>query len=237
MSDAARRTPTPGPIVAFFDVDNTLMRGASVFYVGREAWRRRLISFRDIAVFAWHQFRFLAVGENRQHLAHAKERALGLVGGHTEEALVMLANDIYEKDILPNLWPETVALTREHLAQGHEVWLITATPEIVAQVIAERLGLTGALGTVSEIENGVYTGRLVGAPLHGKAKAEAVRALADREGLDLVRCTAYSDSANDVPMLSVVGRPAAVNPDFRLRMLAKTHRWPVLDLRWRRSVR
>ena len=81
MSDAARRTPTPGPIVAFFDVDNTLMRGASVFYVGREAWRRRLISFRDIAVFAWHQFRFLAVGENRQQELSAKATELtGLDG-------------------------------------------------------------------------------------------------------------------------------------------------------------
>ncbi|HOB57208.1 MAG TPA: HAD family hydrolase, partial [Rhodoglobus sp.] len=215
MSDAARRTPTPGPIVAFFDVDNTLMRGASVFYVGREAWRRRLISFRDIAVFAWHQFRFLAVGENRQHLAHAKERALGLVGGHTEEALVMLANDIYEKDILPNLWPETVALTREHLAQGHEVWLITATPEIVAQVIAERLGLTGALGTKVQALEGVFTGELDGPVLHGDEKATVARLFAEQKRADLAQCWAYSDSSNDIPLLTMVGNRVVVNPDAK----------------------
>ncbi len=231
MSDAARRTPTPGPIVAFFDVDNTLMRGASVFYVGREAWRRRLISFRDIAVFAWHQFRFLAVGENRQHLAHAKERALGLVGGHTEEALVMLANDIYEKDILPNLWPETVALTREHLAQGHEVWLITATPEIVAQVIAERLGLTGALGTKVQALEGVFTGELDGPVLHGDEKATVARLFAEQRRADLAQCWAYSDSSNDIPLLTMVGNRVVVNPDAKLLAHANTHGWRVLPLK------
>lgn len=231
MSDAARRTPTPGPIVAFFDVDNTLMRGASVFYVGREAWRRRLISFRDIAVFAWHQFRFLAVGENREHLAHAKERALGLVGGHTEEALVQLANDIYEKDILPNLWPETVALTREHLAQGHEVWLITATPEIVAQVIAERLGLTGALGTKVQALEGVFTGQLDGPVLHGEEKATVARLFAEQKRADLEQCWAYSDSSNDIPLLTMVGNRVVVNPDAKLLAHANAHGWKVLPLK------
>ena len=231
MSDAARRTPTPGPIVAFFDVDNTLMRGASVFYVGREAWRRRLISFRDIAVFAWHQFRFLAVGENREHLAHAKERALGLVGGHTEEALVQLANDIYEKDILPNLWPETVALTREHLAQGHEVWLITATPEIVAQVIAERLGLTGALGTKVQALEGVFTGQLDGPVLHGEEKATVARLFAEQKRADLAECWAYSDSSNDIPLLTMVGNRVVVNPDAKLLAHANAQGWKVLPLK------
>ena len=231
MSDAARRTPTPGPIVAFFDVDNTLMRGASVFYVGREAWRRRLISFRDIAVFAWHQFRFLAVGENREHLAHAKERALGLVGGHTEEALVQLANDIYEKDILPNLWPETVALTREHLAQGHEVWLITATPEIVAQVIAERLGLTGALGTKVQALEGVFTGQLDGPVLHGEEKAPVARLFAEQKRADLAGCWAYSDSSNDIPLLTMVGNRVVVNPDAKLLAHANAQGWKVLPLK------
>ena len=97
------------------------------------------------------------------------------------------------------------------------MWLVTAAPVEIAEIIARRLGLTGALGTVAEHVDGVYTGRLVGDMLHGPAKAEAVAALAEREGLDLARCSAYSDSANDLPMLSMVGdavrdqprRPAA----------------------------
>jgi phosphoserine phosphatase len=103
-------------------------------------------------------------------------------------------------------------------------------------VIAHRLGLTGALGTVAESVDGVYTGKLVGNLLHGPAKAEAIRALAAREGLDVSRCSAYSDSANDLPMLSMVGHPHAVNPDAALREHARERDWPVHDFRTGRKV-
>jgi hypothetical protein len=90
---------------------------------------------------------------------------------------------------------------------------------------------------VSEVdEHGLYTGRLVGEPLHGPAKAEAVRALAEREGLDLSRCTAYSDSSNDVPMLSAVGHAVAVNPDTSLRETARANGWEVRDFRTGRKA-
>jgi phosphoserine phosphatase len=118
------------------------------------------------------------------------------------------------------------------------VWLVTATPVEVAAVIARRLGLTGALGTVAETEDGVYTGRLAGEILHGPAKAEAVIALSRREGLDLGTCSAYSDSAHDIPMLSLVGHPCAINPDAKLRAHAREHGWRVRDYRTgRKAVR
>jgi len=236
MPDAAPPTPHLPPVLAFFDVDNTLMKGASVFYVGREAWRRGLISFRDIAVFGWHQFRFLAVGENRSHLKTAKERALGLASGHTEEGLTQLAYDIYERDIEPKLWPETVALAREHLAKGHEVWLITATPQLVADVIASRLGLTGAIGTKVEALDGVFTGVLDGHVLHGEEKAIVARGFADARGADLADCWAYSDSSNDIPLLSAVGNRIVINADAKLLAHARQQGWEVLPLK-RSSIR
>jgi len=236
MPEAAPHPSSDSAIVAFFDVDNTRMRGASVYYVGREAFRRGLISWRDIAVFAWHQFRFLAVGENREHLATAKERALGLVGGHSEEGLVALANDIYERDFAPKLWPETVALTKEHLAKGHEVWLITATPQLVAEVIAERLGLTGALGTKVEALDGVFTGVLDGHVLHGDEKAAVAEQFARERGTNLADCWAYSDSSNDIPLLTLVGNRVVVNPDAKLLAHAEAAGWDVLPLK-RSSLR
>lgn len=236
MPEAAPPPPSDRPIVAFFDVDNTLMRGASVYYVGREAFRRGLISWRDIAIFAWHQFRFLAVGENREHLATAKERALGLVSGHTEEALILLANEIYERDFAPKLWPETVELTREHLDKGHEVWLITATPQLVAQVIADRLGLTGALGTQVQALDGVFTGALDGHVLHGDEKAAVALEFARAKNADLADCWAYSDSSNDIPLLTMMGNRVVVNPDAKLLAHAETQSWSVLPLK-RSSIR
>lgn len=236
MPVAPPPSPSDRPIVAFFDVDNTLMHGASVYYVGREAFKRGLISWRDIAVFAWHQFRFLSVGENRAHLATARERALSLVGGHSEAALVALAEDIYEKRFAPRLWPETVELTREHLDKGHEVWLITATPQLVAQVIADRLGLTGALGTRVQALDGIFTGALDGHVLHGEEKAAVAQEHARSRNADLRDCWAYSDSSNDIPLLGLVGNRVVVNPDAKLAAYAREHDWTVLPLK-RSSIR
>jgi haloacid dehalogenase-like hydrolase len=127
-------------------------------------------------------------------------------------------------------------LAQLHLDAGQRVWLVTAAPAELASLIARRLGLTGALGTVAESRDGIYTGRLVGEPLHGPAKAEAIHALAEREGLDLSRCSAYSDSANDVPMLSIVGNPVAVNPDGQLKRVARENGWAIKDFRTGRKA-
>jgi HAD superfamily hydrolase (TIGR01490 family) len=134
------------------------------------------------------------------------------------------------------IWPGARDLTQRHLDAGQRVWLVTATPVELANILARRLGLTGALGTVAESTDGVYTGRLVGGLLHGEAKAAAIRALAEREGLNLERSSAYSDSVNDLPMLELVGHPSAVNPDPELLAEARERGWPVHDFRAGRRV-
>jgi HAD superfamily hydrolase (TIGR01490 family) len=136
------------------------------------------------------------------------------------------------------VWPGTRALAQMHLDQGQRVWLVTAAPIEIATTIAGRLGLTGALGTRAEHVDGVYTGGLVGDLLHGPAKAEAITELAEAEGLDLARCTAYSDSYNDLPMLSLVGHACVINPDHKLREHAHRQGWRVRDYRTgRRAAR
>ena len=232
-------TVEPDPTAAaFFDVDNTVVRGASIFYLARGLYRRDLLRLPDILRFAVKQISFIALGENLDHVAQIRERALTFVEGHSVAELTAIGEEVYDEVIQAKVWPGAHALAMQHIAAGQRVWLVTATPVEVAGVIARRLGLTGALGTVAEHVDGVYTGRLIGEALHGPAKAEAVRALAEREGLDLSRCAAYSDSANDIPLLSLVGHPVAVNPDKRLRVHARAAGWKVLDYRrGRRAAR
>ncbi|MFG6175519.1 HAD family hydrolase, partial [Staphylococcus aureus] len=122
------------------------------------------------------------------------------ITGRPTSELTRLGEEIYDEMIADKIWAGTRALAQMHLDAGQQVWLVTATTLELAQIIAKRLGLTGALGTVAESKDGVFTGRLVGDILHGIGKAHAVRSLAVREGLNLKRCTAYSDSHNDVPM-------------------------------------
>jgi HAD superfamily hydrolase (TIGR01490 family) len=231
MSVSETQGSSDAPIVAFFDVDNTLLRGASMFHMAKAARRIRLIGFGEIIKFCWHQTTFLFIGENNKQLGSIKDRALELIGGHTEEELRGLANEVFERDIKNRLWPETVGLTREHLGKGHQVWLISATPRIVGSVIAERLGLTGALGTEFEAEDGVFTGDFDGQVLHGEAKAVAATALTTRLGATLADCWAYSDSRNDIPLLTLVGNRVVVNPDSRLAKHARLLNWPILQLK------
>ncbi|RLU79443.1 HAD-IB family hydrolase [Streptomyces griseocarneus] len=221
---------------AFFDLDNTVMQGASIFHFGRGLYKRHFFHKRDLARFVWQQIYFRAVGEKPEHVEDARNSALSIVKGHRVSELMSIGEEIYDEYMAERIWPGTRALAQAHLDAGQKVWLVTAAPVETATIIARRLGLTGALGTVAESVGGVYTGKLVGEPLHGPAKAEAVRALATAEGLDLSRCAAYSDSANDIPMLSLVGHPYAVNPDGRLRKHAREHGWRLRDYRTGRKA-
>lgn len=161
--------------------------------------------------------------------------ALALVAGRSIEQIRKDSEDIFDERLAHKLWHEVLELAREHRAQGREVYLVTATPMEVAGMIARRLGLSGALGTKTEIIDGIYTGKLIGRPLHGAEKAIAVRELATAEGISLARSHAYSDSINDLPLLTMVGHPNAVNPDRKLRKFAQAHGWVVHDFRRRRS--
>jgi len=237
--EAALATPADPTSAAFFDVDNTLMQGASIFHLARGMHRRKFFTTREIAAAAWKQAYFRIVGvEHPDHVASTRVSALAFIAGHTVQELEDLGEEIFDEVMVHRIWPGTRALAQMHLDEGQRVWLVTAAPVEIAQIIARRLGLTGALGTVAEHVGGVYTGRLVGEMLHGVAKGEAVKALAEREGLDLAACAAYSDSYNDLTMLSLVGNPCAVNPDARLRRYAKQRAWPIRDYRTgRRAAR
>ena len=235
--ESALATQPDPTSAAFFDVDNTIMQGASIFHLARGLHRRKFFTTRDILGAAWKQAYFRVVGvEDPEHVAEARASALEFIKGHSVEELQSLGEEIFEEAMAHRIWPGTRALAQLHLDQGQRVWLVTAAPIEIASIIARRLGLTGALGTVSEHVDGIYTGRLVGDMLHGPAKSEAVRALAEREGLDLERCSAYSDSYNDLPMLSMVGDPCVVNPDSKLRDHARAHGWRIRDYRTGRKA-
>ncbi len=239
---AAPPPPVIGPdpqAAAFFDLDNTVIQGASLFHLAKGLYRRGFFPTRLILKGVWLQSYFRLVGrENPEHIADARSATLAFIAGHRVIDLQAAGEEIYDESIARRIWPGTRSLAQLHLDVGQQVWLVTAAPVEVATIIAQRLGLTGALGTVAEHTDGVYTGRLRGDLLHGAAKAEAVRELASTLNLDLARCFAYSDSLNDLPMLSSVGHPCAVNPDGRLREHAQELDWQIRDFRTgRRAIR
>ena len=235
--EASLAVPADPHAAAFFDVDNTMMMGASMFHFAKGLAARKFFTNRDMAAFALQQIKFRVRGfEHPQDVRTARENALSFAKGIAVEEIVVLSEDIYDDLMAERIWAGTRALAQQHLDAGQRVWLVTATPVELAQIIAHRLGLTGALGTVSEVRDGRYTGRLVGEMMHGEAKAEAIKALAEREGLSLPHCAAYSDSINDLPMLSLVGTPVAINPDADLKAVAREQGWAVRDFRTGRKA-
>lgn len=222
---------------AFFDVDNTLIQGSSLILLAEELAKRRFISIRELMPAVVKQLRYRISGsENADDIAEGREQALAIVRGKSVAELQELCRDIVDRHMLTKAYQDTIELGGMHIAAGQQVWLVSATPVQIGQALAERLGFTGALGTVAEEEDGVFTGRLVGDILHGPGKKHAVAALAAIQQLDLGRCTAYSDSINDLPMLEMVGEPIAVNPDRKLRRHAKARGWAIRDYRSMRRV-
>lgn len=242
----SQRLTTPDPDIpvdagaaAFFDVDNTLIQGSSLVQLGMGMARGRFFRPRDVGSMVWKQAKFRLTGsENAADVASGRQQALEFIRGRDVRELVELAEKIVDTAMIDKVYPGTRELAQMHLDAGQQVWLVTATPVQLAQVLAERLGFTGALGTVPETVDGRFTGRLLGDILHGSGKKHAVAALSALEGLDLERCTAYSDSANDIPMLSMVGTAVAINPDKTLKAEAQRRGWAVRDYRGvRRAVR
>jgi phosphoserine phosphatase len=118
-----------------------------------------------------------------------------------------------------------------HQDAGRPAYIVTAASQDMAEVLAKVMSFDGALGSaLSEIEDGVYTGRPTGAFLYGAAKAVAIEQMAARDNLDLGACYAYSDSVSDAPMLRAVGHPVVVNPDSELERLAREEGWEMVHL-------
>lgn len=218
-------------VAAFFDVDNTLVRGSVSILFGKVAFAGGNIKRRDIWRFMWEHLRFIRRGEKNSKMANIKDRALSLTKGHSVAELKGLIDQVYASEIKPRLWPRSIERLNNHLSQGHEVWLVSAAPVELVDKIARDLGANGALGTLVGHKDGVLTGELVGDPLHGKAKFHAVELLAKERGIQLEDSYAYSDSLNDLPLLTGVGHAVAVNPDPMLKKHALAAGWEILQQR------
>jgi HAD superfamily hydrolase (TIGR01490 family) len=130
--------------------------------------------------------------------------------------------------VLPRLYPKMLAIAYGHQDAGRPIFICTAASQEMAELMAIVLTFDGAVGSVSEVVDGHYTGRPGGPFTYREGKAQAIRELAEREAIDLSASWAYSDSESDLPMLRAVGHPVAVNPDSTLARVAREEGWEIL---------
>lgn len=222
---------------AFFDLDNTLIRGSSFYYFVRGLVAHGVISQRQLVRFGWENFRYVrSRKENHATIAMVTRKALQFVQGMSQNFLRGLSEEIV-RDFLPKrLIPVMRDRIAEHKIVGNDTWLITAAPQELAEVVAVQLGMSGALGTRTVVSHGLYQAELAAPALHGSRKADALRELAQSYGYDLRKSFAYSDSLNDLPMLVTVGRPTAVNPEKELARIANKNGWPLIETAAKRTL-
>ena len=221
-------TSTETPVLVFVDVDNTLIRGATIFMFAIEAWKSGYIKWRHVIPALFHQRAFIKKGESPARITSTRERSQALVAGHSVAEFDRIAEVAWRRSIAPKIFPKVLPQLRDHQDRGHQVWLLTASPQGLASVMARDLRLAGAFGTTLIESDGKFTGEIDGELLHGPLKEEKAVAFATKLGADLNECYAYSDSVADLPLLGLVGHPVAVNPDAGLLKHATDNAWPIV---------
>jgi HAD superfamily hydrolase (TIGR01490 family) len=222
---ALRRPDEPG--AAFFDLDRTLIAGSSAFQFGRAAYKAGIVTRRQLATDAWENVLFRLRGSTDASTDALRDRVARMLEGVRVRDLQRLSPDVLA-GVLPRLYPRMLEIAYAHQDAGRPIFICTAAAQEMAELMAIVLTFDGAVGSVSEVVDGHYTGRAGGPFTYREGKAEAIRDLAQREGIDLAASWAYSDSESDLPMLRLVGHPVAVNPDKELAKVAREEGWEVM---------
>ena len=220
---------------AFFDLDKTVIAKSSVLAFGKPFYREGLVSRTAIARSLYAQIVFMLVGADEEKMERLRESMLSLTRGWDRARVAGIVSETLDDVVSPIIYDEALELLDHHRFHGRRLVLISSAPAEVAEPLGRFLGVDETIATRAEIDDeGRYTGRLA-FYAYGPNKAEAIRELAAREGIDLEASYAYSDSITDVPMLETVGHPVAVNPDRELARYARERDWEILE--FRRPVR
>ncbi len=215
--------------LAIFDLDNTLLGGDSDHAFGEFACEQGLV---EAASFGRANDEFYADYQRGEldvnaYLAHA----LAPLAGISLEVADAWHKQFMIQKIEPMLLPRADELLQQHRHEGDRLLIITATNSYITAPIAARLGVTELIACDAEVVDGHYTGRSTGIPSYAEGKVTRLQQWLEQEQESLVGSVFYSDSHNDLPLLSLVERPVAVDPDDTLRAHADAHGWPVISLR------
>jgi len=216
---------------AFFDLDKTIISRSSSLALSRPLYRAGMVSRGQLLRGAYAQLVYLLVGADENKMERLKEGMLALTKGWDRAHVERLVQDVLLDVIDPFVYQEALDLIELHRSEGRRIYIVSSSPEEIVRPLARHFGVSGVVATRAEVgDDGRYTGELE-FYAYGQQKADAIRALATRVGIDLEGSYAYSDSATDLPMLEEVGNPVAVNPDKELRKISEERGWQIRDFR------
>jgi HAD superfamily hydrolase (TIGR01490 family) len=198
---------------------------ASMMAFARDFYRAGMLSRRSLLKGLWTQLVYVRFGASANKLARIRRSVLSITTGWEQAKVRQIVLDRLASVIDPITYAEAVEAMDEHRRAGRRLYIVSAAPGEIVEPLARYLGVEGAIASTALIgEDGRYTG-IMERYAYGPTKALLMQQVADRDGLDLGRCWAYTDSATDLPMLEAVGHPVAVNPDRVLRRIAQVRGW------------
>lgn len=218
----------PARIAAFFDLDKTVIAKSSAFVFSRPFFDQGLLNRRTVLESSYAHFLFLLSGADHDQMERMREHLTKMCAGWDVAQVRAIVAETLHELVDPLIYAEASDLIADHKIRGHDVVIVSASGEEIVAPIADALGVAHTSATRMVVENGKYTGE-VEFYCYGRNKVEAIEKLAAEQNYDLSRCYAYSDSVTDLPMLSAVGHPTAVNPDRNLRREAVAREWPILS--------
>ncbi len=217
----------PSRTAAFFDLDKTIIAKSSTLAFSRSFYQGGLINRRAVLKSAYAQFVYAVGGADHDQMERMRAYLSAMCAGWDVRQVKEIVAETLHDLIDPLIYDEAASLIEEHRAAGRDVVIVSSSGAEVVEPIGQMLGADRVIATRMVVEDGRYTGE-IDFYAYADGKAAAIKELATLEGYDLVRCYAYSDSATDLPMLEVVGRPHVVNPDRPLRREATLRGWPIL---------
>ena len=216
-----------GREAAFFDLDKTVIAKASIAAFARDFQRAGLLRRRSLVRAAWTHLVYLRVGASAKRLARMRSSVLSVTTGWEQAHVRRIVTEALSAVIEPIVYTEARELIGAHLAAGRVVFIVSAAPAEIVEPLARHLGVHEAIASQAAVDPaGRYTGTME-RYAYGPMKAALMRQIAERDGIDLDRSYAYTDSVTDLPMLEAVGHPVAVNPDRPLRRIARLRGWEV----------
>jgi len=203
------------------------MAGSSGLHWARAAYRAGLVGRRQMAGDAWANIKFRLRGSTDEETKAVKDRLGDFLEGRRVKDLERLGHQVLA-GVLPRMYERMLQTAYDHQDEGRPVYICTAATQDMAEVLATVLGFDGAAGSKLEKRDGFYTGGFDGPFCYGEGKPARMREIAERDGIDLAKSWAYSDSASDLPMLRAVGHAVVVNPDAELAQVAKDEGWEIM---------
>lgn len=208
---------------AFFDVDGTLVRGASLeLRFVRNYWRSRQLSTSGLMLFGLRRLAAYLFQNDRGR--RDKSYLLGCAYADLQKAGKELVNGGLEGAFIQ----ESIRRIERHLERGCRCFLLTGTLDFLACSLGERIGVRNILSTRLEVVDGLCTGRIIGTHPYGHGKKALFEETCREEGLSPEKCAAYADRLADLSLLQSVGYPCAVNPDRKLFRVAQQKGWEIL---------